>query len=390
MPITLDDAGLHIQNQAEIVAEMAEAMTTATNSDGVTLAFGPNWLTSPDSVDGQLLNTIGEQLASLHGCAQGLYGSIGVGAQGKTLDNVMTIAGLPRKPKEYSEVTATLTATGAGCTVPKNTVLKTAAGVQFGVSEAVTIAPSGTATVLCRALEAGPLAAAAGTLTIIGTPVAGLASCTNAADAVLGTYVETDPELRARHADSTAGAGVQILDAIRADVLQVPGVTGCRVYENDTDIFDANGVTPHSIWVVVEGGDTQAIVNAIGGAKGGGTRTFGATTGTFVDSQGFSHAIAFDRVTYIDWWIKATLTPAATADEQTAVKASLVAYVNGLGPGSAPTPFGMLVAVGEVVPQKTGCALQVSTVAPGAYNGIFPTPGKSQRVRTETAKVVVV
>ena len=392
MPITLDDAGLHILNQAQIAEEMAQAVKTATTSDGMTLAFGPNWLTSLDSVDGQMINTIAEQLAGLHQVAQDLCASIGIGGKGKVLESMLTIAGTPRKGKAFSTVVATLGANAGGATVPKNTIVKTSdTGVQFVVSVETVVPPSGTAPVVCAALEAGPVLAAAGTLTVIGTPVAGLVSCTNAADAVPGVLVEQDEDYRARHTQSVAGAGVQILDAILAAVLEVAGVTSCQVYENDTDLVDGDGILPHSVWVVVEGGADQAIINAIGVPKGGGARCYGATSGTWTDSQGHPHTIAFTRVSAVDWWIKLTCTPAASVAQHAALKAAMVAYVNGLGPGVAPNALSMSKVVSETVPTLTAVSFSVSTVAPSpGYNGITPTPSKAQRLRTETAKIAVV
>lgn len=80
-------------------------------------------------------------------------------------------------------------------------------------------------------------------------------------------------------------------------VASLAGVTRFRGYENDSNVTDANGIPAHSIAIVVEGGDAQAIGDAIAAKKTPGTGTYGTTTVTTYDQYGLPNLINFFRPT---------------------------------------------------------------------------------------------
>lgn len=81
----------------------------------------------------------------------------------------------------------------------------------------------------------GPIAAPAGSLTIILTPIAGWTTLTNPQAGITGRDQETDAELRLRRAFSLHILGAATVEAIRSRLLQeVPGVTSVTVLENVT------------------------------------------------------------------------------------------------------------------------------------------------------------
>lgn len=174
---------------------------------------------------------------------------------------------------------------------------------------------SGVADVSFAAQETGPVGALAGRLTDIRTPVSGWNALINLLDAEVGQDEDTDSELRARREAELAGAGNTTRDAIRANVLRVnEGSTdpnheppvACEVFFNDTDLTDANGLPPHSVEVLVQGGTTADIAQEIWNSVGAGTVTYGSTTSTVLDSEGNSQTVRWTRPTEVPIWVIAT------------------------------------------------------------------------------------
>lgn len=193
------------------------------------------------------------------------------------------------------------------------------------------------ADVACESEDTGPKVANAFTLTSIITAVAGWTSATNLLDAELGTDLETDTALRARREDELRRAGAAATEAVREDILAIDGVTACRVFENDTDADDADGLPPHSIEVVTLDDYATDTVNAIRAAifasKAGGIEAWGSDAGTVIDSEGNTHIIDFTHATEKWVWLTVAVTKDATtsltnAEIQTAVKAAIVAWAD--------------------------------------------------------------
>jgi hypothetical protein len=119
---------------------------------------------------------------------------------------------------------------------------------------------------------------------------------------------------------------------VNAAVSAVSGVVRVKPYENDTDIVDDNGIVPHSIALVVEGGDATMIADAIRTKKGGGTGTFGTSTQIVTDDQGVTYLIRFSRPDLVT--TKAQIEIKALTGYTSTIGAQLVAavadYINAL------------------------------------------------------------
>ena len=85
----------------------------------------------------------------------------------------------------------------------------------------------------------GPIPCPVGTLTNIVTPLAGWDSITNPVAGVTGTLMETDASLRLRQISSISQNGDATVEAIRAHLLAIPGVTAALVFENST-VYEAD------------------------------------------------------------------------------------------------------------------------------------------------------
>lgn len=175
---------------------------------------------------------------------------------------------------------------------------------------------TGAVDISCEAESAGPVGALAGALTVISTPVSGWSSVINLLDATPGSNQETDPALRARREAELAGQGGSTADAIRAKVLAVnegstdpdhQPPTTVTVFYNDTDSTDADGLPPHSVEVLAQGGTDQDIIQAIWDAVGAGTATYGnQVAGTATDSEGNPQTVYWSRPVEVPMYVTAT------------------------------------------------------------------------------------
>lgn len=126
-------------------------------------------------------------------------------------------------------------------------------------------------------------------------------------DAELGRNVETDAEYRVRRNELLRISGSATLEAIRAHVRTVVGVSQAFVFENTGLTVDSNGLPPKSVEVVVSGGEDEDIAQTIFTHKPVGIETFGSETVYVDDSQGFAHAIHFSRPTVRNIFVEMTV-----------------------------------------------------------------------------------
>lgn len=240
--------------------------------------LGAAWNTEPDSVIGVINAISAAKLAELWEVLGGLYAAAyPESASGVPLDNVAAITGAVRLPATKSRVTVRCLGVNGTVLAIGRKLSTDPAGDIFVSVEAGTIGTptSGQVDIVFEAQEYGPIIANTGTLTVIETPVSGWASASNLADAVVGRNVETDEAFRQRRIDLLEGSGDATLRAIRADVLDVPNVTECTVYDNTTDTTNADGMPPHSVEAIVRGGDDTAIRAALFDVVAGGILSFG-------------------------------------------------------------------------------------------------------------------
>lgn len=236
---------------------------------------------------------------------------------------------------------------------------------------------TGAVDVEAAAEEDGPTVAVSGTLTVIENPVSGWTSVNNVLDAELGRAEEEEEDLRARRELELRATGNAALDAIRGDVLQVDGVTSCVVFENATDTTNGDGLPPHSIEVLVEGGEDADVAAAIWATKAAGIATYGTSSEVVADSAGGNHTVYFTRPTLLNIYAALTLLVDGTSstawpvDGEDQVKAAVVAFGDTF-------PIGRDVTFSGVAAQafKVPGVLQATPV----YIGTSPSPGASTTI----------
>ena len=372
----LTDQGFVARRQPEIQAAIEARLA------GDEVVGGFNFRAGPLQ---QLIGVLSELLAEQWESMEATYASQYRTAAGVSLDRVSALTGTTRREATRSTVTATVTldagatllvgSIGAVLDVPDSQFRSTVVATNSGPS-------SDTFPVLFEGVKTGPVAAPAGTLTVIVTAVAGWAAITNGADADLGLLISDDPELRTKRETELQGSGSANIDAINAAVSLVDGVISSRTYQNVTSMA-ALGRPPKSIEVVLFDGvalaaDDDEVAQAIWDEIGAGIEPFGTgSSGAATDDTGVITTIPFTRATVIPLFVDVTvvLTPGTligdvSADVAAAIAARGEEYVVGedvfasqptcdvqelalieavsiLTVGTAPSPVSTFVAIGE-------------------------------------------
>lgn len=291
--------------------------------------FGPNINLDPDTMDGQTLGIFAESTSNLDQLAEDVYHSFNPqSATGVALSRLVQLNGILRIEGTYS--TSDLLCVGQqGTVIPAGSLVKsTSTNATFQTLADATIPADGQISVAARASTKGVVLAPAGTLTKIDTPIYGWQTSTNPLDAVPGRDEETDEKLRLRRRASTSTPGQAILDALYGALSNLPAVLQALVYENDQDVIDANGLPPHSIYCIVEGGDDADILDTIWLKKTAGTTTHGTTAGQVTDSMGNPHTLKFSRPTSVNVYVTVNLhtRPGWPTDGAQRIKDALTAW----------------------------------------------------------------
>lgn len=153
-----------------------------------------------------------------------------------------------------------------------------------------------------------------GVITKIVKAVAGLQTVVNVGSYVAGRLTETDGEFRQSHIDKIYNRSSRMLESIRSAILEnVQGVQTCAVYENDTNETDDMGRPPHSVEVVVDGGDKAEIAEQIFNTKAGGISTYrvdgeNGVTVTVKGAYGEDIDIRFNRPAKVYVYFKVGVT----------------------------------------------------------------------------------
>lgn len=298
--------------------------------------YGSDVIITPDSQDGQLLAVFARAIYDCNIANVAVFNSFSPAtSQGTALSNNVKLNGIARNVSSFS--TAVLYLVGQVGAVINNGVVGDGNSNRWALPASVTIPLSGDINVTATCQTPGAVEASANTITQIMTPSLGWQTATNPGLASAGAPVESDADLRQRQTISVALPSLTVLQGIIGAVASLVGVSQVRGFENDTGTTDARGLPPHSIALVVLGGDAAAIASAIYSKKTPGAYTDGTTYRDVADAAGIMNRIRFYIPTEIP--IKATVTihaltgyTSAIADQ---IKVSVRAYINALKIGNS-------------------------------------------------------
>lgn len=150
---------------------------------------------------------------------------------------------------------------------------------------------------LMVAQEEGPIVIPANLLTTPVSAINGWTGLNNPTAGATGSNRESDTSYRNRLANAQgATTGKATPEAIKANMLTVPGVSSATVIVNNTLVTNSEGQPGKSYMVVVSGGLAQDVGQMIWDVGGAGIETFGDQVVTVSDSDGNPHLVRFSTV----------------------------------------------------------------------------------------------
>ncbi len=386
----LSDAGFQVKTVTDILSDM-ETQELAQISPALDV--------QPTSIIGVLNGIVAAALAELWQLALALYSGMNPDmATGDQLTGLALLTGTQRAAATPTVVKGVQVTVAANFSAAAGDMIASVQGnpaalfynktaVQNGGSQA-------TLTVDFQAVTAGPTQCAAGALSVIAQPLSGWISVTNPTSGIVGSPVQTDPQLRVSRTQEISQAGSATAAAIQAAILSSTAfssaVLSVRVLANDTDNTDVNGLPPHSLEVICyqpgsTSADDTALAQLILNEKAAGDGTYGSTSVTVSDSQGNQETVRFSRPTAVNLYVAITVvTDPKTfpADGVARIQNALVAYAQAkLLPGATlymqalkasvfPTPADPNVGVAGVL-DVTAFAVDTSTPPTNTNNLLF-------------------
>lgn len=336
MSLDLDTLGL----SATVTAEGISAPDYQTVLDTITGYFqqiyGSDAYLEPDSKDGQMVALVALAIHDANNTAISVYRSFSPAtALGDALTSNVKINGITRRAATNSTVDLLLTGT-VGTTITNGSVRDTNS-VIWNLPATVVIGTDGTVVATATCASSGAVAAVAGSVNGINTPTRGWASVTNPLAATVGVVAETDAELRVRQSQSVALASLTPFDAVDGAIANVEDVTRHKLFENDTETTDDNGLPAHSISAIVEGGDATEIANTIRSTKGQGVSTYGTTAVIVTDKYGNPYTIRFSRPVDVPIYVSITIQALTGYSSEVGdeIMAAVAAYINSLAIGDS-------------------------------------------------------
>ena len=187
-----------------------------------------------------------------------------------------------------------------------------------------------TSIIVFGTVETGDILIPDGVITNIVKADAGLLHVENLCGYIAGHKEQSDVEFRKAYANKIYNRSSNMLESIRSSILNnVLGVRSVAPYENathqwyvDGKYLDAQDVTgtpkgeivrpPHSIEIVVDGGDSREIAQQILANKAGGINTVGDTAVVLPGQYDEEITIRFNRPTNLYTWFRLGITLSQT------------------------------------------------------------------------------
>ncbi|BAS48421.1 hypothetical protein AANUM_1190 [Aggregatibacter actinomycetemcomitans NUM4039] len=287
----LIQTGIQIERLSDIITRFEE---------GFLQIYGQNIDLSPDTPDGQMVGLLSQIKMDIEELAENVYRQLDPEvATGAWLEQRVAYAGLMRRAASYSYLRSVVL-TGEPLTqLYAGIVVSDPHKVRWVLNANVQLDSNGSARADFRSEELGAFNLAKNTNLTIETVTLGLNAATTLENAEIGVEEETDQQLRERFFISRTKNAQNSADAIQSKIAALPDVKQVKVLENNTKQRDKNGVEPHSLNVIVDGGADNQIAQVIYENKGAGVGLQGGTETTLTINNE-RRTLRFDRVVPVD------------------------------------------------------------------------------------------
>ena len=270
-PVTVDATGMEALSLFDMLTEINRRLQAA---------LGAELVTDPETPQGQLsgiwafgTTELGEIVV-----ASGEASSV-LSAGGRYLDDQGSLLVIERKAATHSTVTATVDGV-SGTDIPAGSRARTDDGDEFETLDDVILGTSGVS-VDMRAVQTGPVEAAAATLTTIVTVVAGWETITNANAATIGRDIEGDTVYRDRLIIAPAKNAVGMVGAMIGAASDHTTGTPVLVENRTASERTERGwpLLPNSTCVIGEPTDASDLSDAVDLKRAVGSQTLGVIVG---------------------------------------------------------------------------------------------------------------
>lgn len=243
--------------------------------------------------------------------------------------------------KQGTLSTVLMTITGVPGTIVPTDFTITDGTQNYQPSTEFTIPTSGTIDTTFQATEINDHIASANSINQFVTLVDGVETLDNAAQANEAILKETDNALFTRCVTFGATATNSSFRSILANVAQVEGtskVTGAENYTDNPVTFKGVELTPHSIAIVVIGGEDEEIAKAIQNSRATGCYMLGNTTVEVIDND-VTYSYTFYRPTEVPlkFRVEVEIDSDSPTNWEETVKNNIVSFVNSLNIASQAT-----------------------------------------------------
>lgn len=331
----IDESGIHIQTYDQVVAEIVDGTPDV---PGLRQIYGADINVDQNSPDGQLVGIFAlSKIDVLDLIVQDYDSKDPDQAVGVALDAVSQLCGISRKGGSYTETDVVVTTdrdinlTGLDDPSAVPFTVADSTGNKFNLIDSASLT-TGENVLAFRAAELGQVQVLANTLTVPVTIILGVVSVNNPDGPYQdGANQETDAQFRIRRQKSVSAPAQGYLQALYGGLNDITGLVGAAVYENVTGSEDGDGIPGHSIWVVVDGGEDQAVAEAIYKYRNAGCGMKGDEDVVIVQVDGSDFHVFFDRATEENLYVQFHLDTIGGSYDADAIKQFLVDnYVFGI------------------------------------------------------------
>jgi hypothetical protein len=235
-----------------------------------------------------------------------------------------------------------------------------------------------------QAIDAGPLSPTLSSFTIVDGTFGWTGVDATPATVTVGSFEETDSQLRAKRVALLSKMGKGQTAAIASNVAAVDGVRALKNRDNPNSIgatIDGVIMPASSTWICVQGGiDADIGLALLASKQTGSPYTGGSSNGTIVNQSlvdpisGQPYPVIFTRPIEKRSVVRITVAAGSSIDPTTAIPTAVLQYANGQLPnepgyvvGVHISPFEISAAINTQLP-----SLFIRKVEVAFYDGITP------------------
>lgn len=252
-------------------------------------------------------------------------------AEGVFQDALGSIYGLKRKEATHSIVNCECIGV-QGTVINSSAMAQSTNGDLFEAIETKTIPESGIVTVQFQSVETGVIPVGANTVNKIYSVITGWDSVNNAVAGTEGTEEESRIDFEARRKKELSRNARGTLGAVLSAVWEVEGVSDVAIEQNRTSANKTiRGITlsPHSIYLCVNGGQADDIAQAIFYSLSGGCDTTATATsivGSYTDPySNVQDTYNIDRPTDVPIKVKIGVGSYVSSEVEDLIKNAIIA-----------------------------------------------------------------